>query len=54
MPSTGRTPRHERIGLTSVVNFDGLCANNMGVVYLYAESPEPLLQLYGMSACSRV
>jgi len=56
MPLTGQTPRHEQIGLTSCVNFDGLCelANKTGVVYLYAESPEPLLQLYGMSACSRV
>jgi hypothetical protein len=55
MPSTGRTPRHEQIGLTSGVNFDGLCelGNKTGVVYLYAEGPEPLLQLYGMSASSR-
>ena len=55
MPSTGRTPRHEQIGLTSGVSIDGLgeLANNTGVVYLFAEGPEPLLPLYGMSARSR-
>ena len=55
MPSTGRTPRYEQIGLTSGVNFDGLCelANKTGVVYLFAEGTEPLLPLYGMSVSSR-